>query len=310
MFDTLFYGVDEFGSIRHIDNVDSGLSCNCVCPTCGGKLVAKKGDKMIHHFAHKSGESCEYGFETSLHIMAKELFLVHKKVYLPKYQLIGGRVINEEIFDCYCDIKDVHLEKRISGFVPDVIIDTNYGQIIVEIYVTHKCGLEKRTKIKSLGIPVVEVNLSKIKGYHLSKQELWTYMRKNSSWVYADFSEYLDDRKLDNFSKHRILSEFYLSVENCGRYPENIPLSDCRKCKHCGGISKNYVYCGYENSITDKVSLHLTPDRRKGYDLLVKQRKNKCWYCESEGTLVIEHGEAFCTRCGKKTWLETYDCDF
>ena len=63
MFDTLFYGVDSFGSIRHVGEVESGIACECTCPACGGRLIAKKGTKMIHHFAHAVGESCEYGYE-------------------------------------------------------------------------------------------------------------------------------------------------------------------------------------------------------------------------------------------------------
>lgn len=31
----------------YIEDVESGLSCNCVCPACNGKLIAKKGEKML-----------------------------------------------------------------------------------------------------------------------------------------------------------------------------------------------------------------------------------------------------------------------
>ena len=61
----LIYAVKD-GKVIHISAVESGLSCGCTCPACGESLVAKKGQKMMHHFAHKSGSDCEYGYETSL----------------------------------------------------------------------------------------------------------------------------------------------------------------------------------------------------------------------------------------------------
>ena len=32
------------GRLLHIGEVPSGLACNCVCPGCGRRMVAKKGD--------------------------------------------------------------------------------------------------------------------------------------------------------------------------------------------------------------------------------------------------------------------------
>ena len=71
------------GEIVHISNVDKGLSCGCICPACGERLVAKKGEKMMHHFAHKSGSSCEYGYESSLHLAAKDILLNAKQIVIP-----------------------------------------------------------------------------------------------------------------------------------------------------------------------------------------------------------------------------------
>ena len=50
------------GAITHVKDVDSGLKCGCVCPACGEPLVARKGTKIMHHFAHKAGHNCEYGY--------------------------------------------------------------------------------------------------------------------------------------------------------------------------------------------------------------------------------------------------------
>ena len=57
------------GRLLHIGEVPSGLACNCVCPGCGRRMVAKKGDVQAHHFAHNAqqdGRSCASAGETAL----------------------------------------------------------------------------------------------------------------------------------------------------------------------------------------------------------------------------------------------------
>ena len=78
----LIYALQN-GSIVNISDVESGLKCSCVCPACGERLVAKKGDKMMHHFAHYSGANCAYGYESSLHLAAKDILSRAKKMTLP-----------------------------------------------------------------------------------------------------------------------------------------------------------------------------------------------------------------------------------
>lgn len=60
-------------SIVSISDVESGLKCGCVCPACGERLIAKKGKIMMHHFAYYSGENGAYGYESSLHLAAKDI---------------------------------------------------------------------------------------------------------------------------------------------------------------------------------------------------------------------------------------------
>lgn len=57
------------GELVSIDSVPSGLECGCVCPVCNKKLVARKGDKKVHYFAHHSIAKCSG--ETLLHYLAK-----------------------------------------------------------------------------------------------------------------------------------------------------------------------------------------------------------------------------------------------
>jgi len=76
------YGI-KCGKLVHISEVESGLACGCVCPSCDAQLVARKGAKVVHHFAHHSTYPCEYALETALHIAAKDILNDQKRIILP-----------------------------------------------------------------------------------------------------------------------------------------------------------------------------------------------------------------------------------
>lgn len=59
------------GRIVHVDSVDSGRACGCICPACKEMLVARKGRIRVHHFAHDAGAACDG--ESALHATAKLL---------------------------------------------------------------------------------------------------------------------------------------------------------------------------------------------------------------------------------------------
>ena len=46
----------DTGEMVSVDEVERGLACNCKCPSCDGRLVARKADVNAHHFA-KNKES-------------------------------------------------------------------------------------------------------------------------------------------------------------------------------------------------------------------------------------------------------------
>lgn len=78
----LIYALKD-GNIVSIDEVPSGKECGCVCPACGDELIARKGQKRMHHFAHRSNEDCEYGYESSLHLAAKDILSRSEKMVIP-----------------------------------------------------------------------------------------------------------------------------------------------------------------------------------------------------------------------------------
>src|SRR5437879_2207412 len=112
----------------HISQVESGLNSNCVCPCCKGNLVAKKGEKVTHHFAHFDNTNCQP--ETVLHFIAKNF------VCLKIQELLESRTSLMLSWSCdRCkkrheanflqNATSVHLEHSLGACRPDVVILAN-----------------------------------------------------------------------------------------------------------------------------------------------------------------------------------------
>ncbi len=80
------------------NEVDRGLACNCICPVCETQLVAKKGKKNEHHFAHYNAQECAGALETVLHLKAKEVLEKTNLILIPPIEAnigisYGGKVV-------------------------------------------------------------------------------------------------------------------------------------------------------------------------------------------------------------------------
>ena len=58
-----------------VDDVEQGLSCNCICPSCSMRLEAIQGDIKKHHFRHhnKATDYCKYSYWVSIRDLAKQI---------------------------------------------------------------------------------------------------------------------------------------------------------------------------------------------------------------------------------------------
>lgn len=125
--------MDSEGNPRHIDDVDNGVKCNCFCPACGHPLVAKnEGEIRAHHYSHLSNVDCEHGYQSSIHLMAKIIFLEIKEFMFIKQ----GQAV-------YYKIDQVVLERKIGSIIPDILITCDGKQFMVEVYVTYALDDEK-----------------------------------------------------------------------------------------------------------------------------------------------------------------------
>lgn len=189
----LIYALKD-GNIVSIADVPSGKKCGCVCPACGDELIARKGEKRMHHFAHRSNEDCEYGYESSLHLAAKDILSRSEKMVIPPVYVEfpqSGKPKELISKERKIPIDDVELEKRFDDIIPDIVVDSGDEHFFIEIYVTHPIDDEKLKKLKEKNISTIEIDLSKIKR-DISVEELSDILLKSSdrkSWKYNAVSE-------------------------------------------------------------------------------------------------------------------------
>lgn len=154
------YGLHD-GQLRHIQEVERGLACACVCPGCGGRLIARKGKKTAHHFAHHSGEACGNGLESGLHLAAKAAIVKAGYINLPAAKLNNeSRWIFSEPVSIQLSL--VELEVRRHSVIFDLLGTSKHRELGIEILVTHKVDEIKARRIAELNISTIEIDLSQI----------------------------------------------------------------------------------------------------------------------------------------------------
>ena len=186
------------GVLVHVSDAMAGLKCDCICPACLGKLQANKGAKRTHYFSHdplSNTEECKSAFETSIHLMAKQILAKHKNAIFPLLELSMSMKDNVDVLHTEKlevtpktkkDFINVVLEKRLEDIRPDIIAYTSSQvSILIEVAVTHFSNAEKNKIIRDLGLYAIEIDLSKI-NYQISEDELTRLVIedfKNKKWL-------------------------------------------------------------------------------------------------------------------------------
>lgn len=108
----LFAAPDATGELRFVGEVDRGADCGCVCPVCGGALVARQGTAYEWHFAHEASQE-RPECETAAIGVLQGLMLEHlqaQRLALPPWRqrvAIVGALVNLH--------EDVQWEVRLMG---------------------------------------------------------------------------------------------------------------------------------------------------------------------------------------------------
>lgn len=185
----LTYGKASNGRLVHVDEVQRGLACKCICPECGAKLVARKGEKKQHHFAHAGGADCAGARMTALHMLAQKIIQEEKKIRTPYYD---EYIKNESKIIEFISVElEPHYSIQGINRRPDCVGKVQKdGKIIglwIEIRVTHKVDEEKLEDIKHLGVICMEIDLSELLHTDYTKETireaLFTEI-KNKKWIH------------------------------------------------------------------------------------------------------------------------------
>lgn len=163
--------------ISEISEMENGAKCKCICVNCGKTMIAKIGNrKRRPHFSHVNcTDICNptHANESALHKLSKYILEINREIKLPAFYLDGDidpscnkydkkQVEKLKCFDDYIfEYDNVRVEEKVGDIIPDIILSSSKGEILIEIAVTHNVDVEKKSKIKIKKISCIEVNLRK-----------------------------------------------------------------------------------------------------------------------------------------------------
>lgn len=160
--------------------VAKGKACACVCPGCGAPLAAKAqtSRRRRPHFAHLSDTGCQTGPESGIHKRAKQLISDRCELLIPAWEgdllempnpprawdsqghLHEGRKV---VFPARLALLgDIELERSFGAYQPDLYVQDELGELLVEIRVTHAVDERKATRVQVHGRRMIEIDLSQL----------------------------------------------------------------------------------------------------------------------------------------------------
>ncbi len=148
--------VNEQKQIVNVKQVERGLACMCFCFECDEPVVARKGEKNEHHFAHfNNKESCTIHPESILHKFAKQVIMEEKYLTLPALP-------DEQNDDKTWQFDHLVAEQSIGSIRPDLVATIDDEIMFIEVAVTSFIDQEKADFIRLLGVKTIEIDLREI----------------------------------------------------------------------------------------------------------------------------------------------------
>lgn len=202
------FAVNTEGRIKSVEEVARGLECNCTCPCCGERVLARQGEVREWHFAHASGADCDGAAEGALHLAAKQVLLDGQGLMMPEAvtmktaTLADGRSAVGEARrpEYWLDYLTAEAEVSYGSIRPDIVLDVGGEKIFVEIAVTHYIDSEKREVLEEMRIPTIEIDLASIEREKWNWGLLQDVVIENGlhkSWIYKQFNNELEREALE-----------------------------------------------------------------------------------------------------------------
>lgn len=147
-------------------DVENGLACGCICPGCKSQLVANHPTRgKRDYFSHHHKDNCLGGYETAVHLMAKQIIEDAGWVTLPEQRVevhipmpLGAPLSGTASYPCH-QSKFTAVEQEVSegALRPDLTATLRNGAtLFIEIYVTHEVEERKAKALDNL----MEIDLS------------------------------------------------------------------------------------------------------------------------------------------------------
>lgn len=193
---SMLYASDQEGNLIYIDSAERGLSCHCNCLACGEVVVAKKGRRNKHHFAHYGGKiACTIAPESVLHKLGKQVIIEAKGLQLPPMPGVYPSAENpEEDKTSWWDFVEVYEEQTQQDFRPDLVAELKDGtRLLIEIAVTSFVGEHKQEKIERLQEKTIELDLRYLIGqigkHRLEIRDHILHDTQHKTWLHPNLPD-------------------------------------------------------------------------------------------------------------------------
>lgn len=144
------------GKMVHVDSVPQGLLCDCICPKCGERLLARHGEIRHHGFAHHSemrGANLKICYMVTIYKLAEHIISSRKRIHAPSYYGIfreSDIVFSDVKVDGCYDREDKQ---------PDIIATSIDGkQYLIEFTFAYK--VQHKNVIDYKNLNCLEIDLS------------------------------------------------------------------------------------------------------------------------------------------------------
>lgn len=289
--DTTYALSPALNRMVHIDSVQRGLSCSCVCPGCGEPMIANQGEHNKHYFSHERKPGAQHDLQkcymSAMHRLAEQILVEKKMVMLPSYYKIFGS--RRMMFD------RVEVEERHdrTDMQPDIVgITTDGKRYLIEILFSHAIDENKRKKIYADNLTCVEIDISNQRMNDL--EDFLLNQDCQRKWINNKYAfEAIEERYRQNGKSVHVLPTTQCIAERKDKYCSALVTSENRvhRIYHCG---KSFIICKrtHENCILEKSSAESevveertpshtsAPIKKENFSSTWQVRVPKCGLCE------------------------------
>jgi hypothetical protein len=246
------YGIKN-NELVTIDEVKSGLDCDCFCPACNNKLIAHKGPLVKNSFAHYAVTDCKRGIEAGLQRLCKDLIAQEKRFVLPPLYF-GYSWRSKIASETEIKVDSVRLENKSGSPVSDIIIESKGRTIVVEVTVNRRTPSERMQLLKSKNIIGVEIHLPRMieyifqrKDFRLTGEEVRNeilFQTTSKFWIHNPVLTGIEEVLKEQHAKVKTIGWFKMEHGDIFHYVDDCPL---KKRVWQGGPKEGKTYASVED---------------------------------------------------------------